>query len=152
MPRCRLVPLLALLALLLIGCGLGQADIERSIRENMKANLNVTVNTIDLRKLADGSFTGTATAQNGDVYEVSTTPPKSDRIEWKVTPGQTTVEGLVRAGLEQKTSSKVTLLNLTRPAPGTYTGRAELASGEKYNVSTRMEGMQLLWEAKPSSP
>jgi hypothetical protein len=139
-----------LCAILVAGCAPSQADVERSIRNEMKSTLDVVIASIDLQKQGDGVYLGTATAENGDVYDVTTTPTKDNKVEWNAIPGQATVERLVRAGLETQLASKVTSLQLTKRGPGDYTGPAELASGVKVIVSTRMEGPQLLWEAKPA--
>ena len=146
-----LVPII-LLSLLVSGCSPGQGEIEKSIRDEMKSQLNVVITSLDLKKQSDGSYTGSATAQNGDVYEVTTSPPKNNKIEWKAIPGQAMVERIVREGLEQRLSAKVTTLQLTRNGPGIYTGPAELATGSKVIVTTRMEGTQFLWEHKPANP
>jgi hypothetical protein len=141
-----------LLAFLVSGCGPGQRDIEKSIRTEMKSKMGVNMTSIDLKKQADGSFLGTATAENGDVYDVTTGPPKGNKIEWKALPGPAMVERVVRGGMEQQLSGKVKTLQLTKNGPGNYTGPAELTDGRKVVVTTRMEGMNLVWEAKPANP
>jgi hypothetical protein len=146
-----LVPAI-LLACLAAGCGVGQADIERSIRDEMKSKMGVVITSFDLKKQGDGSYVGTATAQSGDVYDVTTETPKGDTIQWKAVPGQAMVDKIVRDGMEQQLGAKVKTLQLTRKGPGNYTGPAELVTGVKMNVSTHMDGMQLLWEAKPATP
>jgi hypothetical protein len=140
------------LLFLVSGCGPRQSDIERSIRDEMKSSLNVVITSIDLKKLSDGGYTGTATAQNGDVYEVTALPPKNNKSEWKAIPGQAMVEQVVRSGLEKQLSCKVKTLQLTKNGPGIYTGPAELSTNQRVIVTTRMEGKQLLWEAQMAGP
>lgn len=140
------------LALLVSGCSPSQNDIEKSIRDGMKTNLGVRVSSLDLKKQADGSYAGTAVAQNNEVYDVTTTPVKDNKVEWKAIPGQATVERKVREGLEQQLSTKVKTLQITKIGPGNYTGSAELATGAKVNIKTHMEGQQLMWEAQPATP
>jgi hypothetical protein len=145
--------LLVLPALLaLCGCGPRQGDVERSIRDEMKTKLGVVISSLDLKKQGDGSYAGTATAQNGDVYEVTTQPPRGNKIEWKAIPGQAMVEKMVREGIEKQMSTKVLTLRLTKSGPGSYSGTADLATGAKVTVTTRVEGAQILWEAKPANP
>jgi hypothetical protein len=143
-----LVPIV-LLVWFVPGCGVSKGDIERSIRDEMKSKMSVTIMSFDLQKQNDGSYAGTATADNGDVYDVSTAPPKEGKIEWKAIPGQTMVEKLVREGLEKQMSTKVKSLQLTKNGPGSYTGTAELASGMKVTVTSRMDGAKFVWEGKP---
>jgi hypothetical protein len=151
-PRAVFAVPIAFLASLVWGCSPSQGDIEKSIRDGMKSQLGVATTSIDLTKQADGAYLGTATAENGDVYEVTATPPKDYKIEWKAFPGQVMVEQRLREGLEQQLSSKVKTLQLTKHGPGSYSGPAELTSGVRVIVSTRMAGAQLMWEAKPASP
>src|SRR5262249_10847761 len=51
-------------ALLVSGCAPSQGEVERSIREEMKSKMGVVITSIELKKQADGSYVGTATAQN----------------------------------------------------------------------------------------
>jgi hypothetical protein len=150
-PRVVLAVLIALLATLVSGCGPSQANIEKSIRETMKSQQGVNITSIDLKKQADGTYVGTATAENGDVYDVTTSPAGNKGIEWKALPGQAMVEKRVREGLEQQLG-KVKSLQLTKHGPGTYEGPAELTTGAKVIVTTRMAGNQIMWEAKPANP
>jgi hypothetical protein len=141
-----------LLAFLASGCGPGKSDIEKSIRSEMKTSLGVDITTVQLNKQSDGSFVGTATAQNGDVYDVTTLPPKGNKCEWKALPGLPMVERRVREGLEQQLKVKVKSIQLTKNGPDSFAGSAELSTGVKMTVKTRMEGLQMLFEAKPVIP
>jgi hypothetical protein len=131
------------------GCAPTQRDVERSIRDEMKSSLNVEITRIDLTRQSDGSYTGTATASNGYVYEVMTEAPRSRRTPWKAVLAQVTVERLVREDLEAKLHSKVKTLALTRESFGLYTGTAELENGQKVKIATRMEGNGLRLEYEP---
>jgi hypothetical protein len=146
-----LVPIV-LLSLLVWGCSPSQRDVENSIRDEMKSALRVNITSLDLKKQGDGSYVGTATAENGDVYDVTTSPPSNNKIEWKAVPGQAMVEKLVRAGLKEQLSAEVKSLQLTKNGPGSYTGPPELSTGSKVIVTTRMEGVNLRWEARPANP
>ena len=142
----------ALIAVLAAGCSPGQSDIEKSVREGMKSTMSVDISSFDLKKQSDGSYLGTATALNGDLYDVTTLPAKNNKMEWKAMPGQSMVEKSVRIGIEQQMSSKVKSLQLTKSGPGIYSGPAELDNGAKVMVTTHWQGTQLLWEAKPIAP
>jgi hypothetical protein len=150
--RVVLVVLFGLLALTATGCAPGQAEVENAIRTEMKAKMGVVIKSVDLKKQSDGSFIGTATAENGDVYDVTTTAPKGNLLEWKATFGQALVEKAVRAEIEKRMGSKVKTLQLNKHGPGNYSGRAELESGVKMTVTTRLDGTQLLMETKPETP
>ena len=143
-----LVPV-CLVVVLVAGCAPGKSDIEKSIRNEMKSSLGVEISTVDLQKQSDGTYTGTATAANGDIYDVTTTPPKSGKTEWKAVPSQIMVERLVRADLEAKTQTKVQSLALTKSSPGNYTGTAELTNGKKFKVTTSLEGKTLMLKTEP---
>ena len=150
--RAVLVIPIALLALLGTGCDSSRSNIEKSIRDEMKSQMGVVITSFDLKKQGNGGYAGTATAQNGDVYDVTTSPPNNNRIEWKAIPGQAMVEKLLHTGIEQQLGAKVKSLQITKTEPGNYTGSAELETGFKVTVTTRMEGKNLLWEAKPVAP
>jgi hypothetical protein len=139
----------ALVCALAAGCAPSKGDIEKSIREEMKTSLNVDVAAVNLTKQPDGSYVGTATAANGDVYDVTTNPPQGARIEWKAIPSQAMVERDVRAGVESHYQVKVKTLSLTKKGPGTYNGTVEFENGTKMSVSTSMEGKQLVWKTEP---
>jgi hypothetical protein len=139
---------IVLLALVNTGCSSNQANLEKSIREEMKSKMGVDITSFDLKKLTDGSYTGTATAQNGDEYEVIAAAPSGNTISWKAVPGKAVVERNVREAVEKQESAKVKSLELTRKAPGVYSGPAELSTGRKLTVTTHMEGTNLMmkWE------
>ncbi len=141
-----------LLALALAGCAPSQADIEKSVRTEMQTQLGVTITAVALTKQADGSYAGTATAQNGDAYDVTTLPPSGNKIEWKAIQGQVMIEKVLRDGIKQQMGGDVKTLQLTKSGAGTYAGTAELTSGQKIKVSTHMEGTTLKWEAAPETP
>jgi hypothetical protein len=135
-----------LVAPLVSGCSPGQRAVEQSIVQEMKSGRGVEITAINLTKQGDGSYTGTATAANGDTYEVVTEPPKGGQIRWEAIPDQTMIERHVRSEMDAKLPAKVVALSLTRKGKGVYEGTAELANGFKYNVSTKMEGTNLHWE------
>jgi hypothetical protein len=141
-----------LFALPISGCAPSQSDVERSIRDEMKSKKGLNITSIDLKKQDDGSFVGTATAENGDVYDVTTKPPKGSQIEWNAVPGPAMVDRIVKAGLEQQLMTKVKTLQLTKNQPGHYTGRAELANGSQVTVTTHMQGADFVWKADPVNP
>jgi hypothetical protein len=85
------------------------------------------------------------------VYDVTTLAPSGNKIEWKAVQGQVMIEKMLREGIKQQVGSDVKTLQLTKSAPGTYAGTAELATGAKYKVSTHMEGTTLKWEAEPAA-
>jgi len=145
----HLIRIGCLLFLFATGCTPSQSDVEKSIREEMKSALGVTIQSLDIKKQADGSYMGTATAENGDLYEVNTQPPKCGTVEWKAVPGQAMVEKIVKDGIEKQIGSPVKTLTLTKKGPGNYSVPAVLQNSAKVNVSSRMEGAMLMWEALP---
>lgn len=54
---------------------LSQPELERDIREFMKSERNIDITSFSLKNEADGSYSGTATARNGNFYDVIITPP-----------------------------------------------------------------------------
>jgi hypothetical protein len=140
----------AALALLAAGCAPGKSDIEKSVREEMKTQLGLEITAIDLTKKDDGSYAGTATAANGDVYDIVTGKPSGNKIEWKAYPSQSVIEKTVRSELESQMKTKVKSLALASKGEHVYEGKAELENGMKMKVSTHMDGTQLKWEAVPS--
>lgn len=140
----------ALLLALLAGCGPSKNDLDKSIKAEMKSSMNVEITSTNLTKQSDGGYTGTATATNGDIYDVTVEPPKSGRTEWKAIPSQSMVEKMMREGIETQVKVKVKALSLTKQGPGTFTGTADLENGLKMNVSTNMEGRSMRWKAEPA--
>lgn len=138
------------LVAVLCGCGPSKGDIEKSIINEMKTSMNVEITSTSLTKQSDGSYTGTATARNGDVYDVTVEPPKGGRTEWKALPGQAMVEKTIREGIEGQNKMKVKALTLNKQGPGIYTGTAVLENGFKMSVSTSMEGKQIMMKAEPA--
>lgn len=141
-----------------VACAPSQADIEKSIRDEMKSKNNVTITTIDLTKNADGTYTGTAIAENGDVYDVTTKLPERGKIEWQAVESQSTrdkkmiveVHRVVREGMEEQYKTKVKVLNMQKAEGNKYEGKAETEIGLKYSVKAEVEGVQIKWESVPS--
>jgi len=148
-PRFSLLVCVGMFAFLVSGCSPGKSDIEKSIKEEMKKTNNVEITSVSLTKKDDGSYDGTATAANGDVYDVTTAAPSGVKIEWKALPGEPMVERLVREDIEAKFKVIVKRFNLTKHEPGNYTGVVE-TDGGKIKVKTHMEGANLLWELEPA--
>lgn len=148
MPRALSVAALALV--LFAGCGPSQATIERSIRDEMKKGLNVEVSALNLTKQADGGYTGTATAPNGDAYDVQVKPPQAGGTEWKAVPSQAMLEKQIKQQIASQVGAEVKSLALTKSAFGVYTGPAVLANGQRMDVRTFMDGMQVRFEATPA--
>ena len=134
---------------LLSGCAPGKSDIEKSIKDEMKSSLGVEVVSVNLTKQSDGSYTGTATAVNGDVYDVACDPPKGGKAEWRAFPSQAMLERDMRKDLEEKAKGKVKSLTLTKQGPGTFTGTAVFEDGSKAKVSTTVEGKQVMSKYEP---
>lgn len=130
------------------GCGPTQASVEQAIKEGIKAELKVDVKKFDLKKQESGGYTGSATTEGGDIYDITTQPITGNKVEWKAVPGQAMVEHIVRDGIEKQMATMVTKLQLTKESPGTYSGSAEISSGRTVAVKTRLDGSQLVWEAK----
>jgi hypothetical protein len=148
MRRC-IVALVGLLAFGISGCAPSQSELEKSIKEGMKSQLNVEVSSLNLTKQSDGSYVGTASCTNGDVYDITTTAPDKGKIEWKAKPGQAAIERRVREGMEEKLGGKVKSLTLTKSSDEGYTGVGEMTTGLKYDIKVEAVGTQLRWEAVP---
>jgi uncharacterized protein with FMN-binding domain len=130
----------------LVGCAPSKTDIDKSLREEMKSKLNVEITSTNLTKQPDGGYTGTATAANGNVYDVTVGPPKGGQFEWKVVLGQSTIERMIRQDAETRGKVKVKALTLTKRGDGQYEGPLELENGEWLTVTTKLEGSDLKWE------
>lgn len=133
----------------LSGCAPSKGDIEKSIKDEMKTSMNVEITSTNLTKGADGGYTGTATAANGDVYDVTAETPKGGRSAWTAIPAQSTVERMVREKIENDNKVKVKSIALTKQGPGVFSGTLELEGGGKMKVSTSMEGKNMNWKAEP---
>jgi uncharacterized protein with FMN-binding domain len=140
-----------------VGCAPpAQNELEKSVRDEMKAKHNVGMVSFDLKKQDDGSYVGTATADNGDVYDLTTSPPKQGKMEWKTNLSQASrdknmlaeVIRLTRDGLEEKFKTKVTELSLTKVADNNYEGTAETENKQKWNVKAEFDGTQVKWQAQ----
>jgi hypothetical protein len=111
-------------------------------REEMKTKLNVNIASIDLKKQSDGGYIGTATADNGDVYDVTVTPPQGSRIEWKAFASQATLEKDFRTQIENWEKLKVKTLNLIKQEAANYTGMAVFENDAELGLEAAMEGTQ----------
>lgn len=131
---------------------LAQASVEKLIREHMKTSLDADVTVADMKKQPDGSYTGTATAANGDTYEVTAGAPTQAGIQMNYVAGQNTVERLVREDIEKQTKAKIKSFALTRKGPGTYTGTATQENGGVLVVNTKLDGNSLRWTFAPLRP
>lgn len=132
------------------GCGPSQATIERSIRDEMKKSMNVEISAINLAKQPDGGYTGTATASNGDAYDVHVNAAQGNRTEWKAVPSQAMLEKQVSTEIAKQVGSPVQSMALTKTGFGSYTGTATLANGQKMDVRTFLDGKQVRFEATPA--
>lgn len=149
MPRFLAFVLPICLATALVGCAPSKSDIDKSIKDEMKSSMNVDITSTALTKQSDGGYTGTATAANGDVYDVTVEPSKNGRSEWKAIPSQAMVEKMVREGLAAQLKVNVKGLALTKQGLGIYSGTADLDNGQKMKVTTSMEGKNMSWKAEP---
>jgi hypothetical protein len=149
MPRSLVLLVPVCLVATLVGCAPSKGDIDKSIKEEMKTSLGLDITSTDLTKKADGGYTGTATAANGDVYDVEVEPSKSGKAEWKAVPSKPTVEKMVREMIDNQIKIKVKSLDLSKQGFGSYTGTATLENGQKMKVTGTMEGKNLNLKADP---
>jgi hypothetical protein len=148
----RVVGRLACLIVFLVsGCNPGQSDIEKSIREGMKSQMSVDITTIDIKKQSDGSYIGTCTASNGDVFDVTTDAPSGGKIAWKAAPGKAALERSLREIISNQLHLKVKSMNLTKEGKN-YSGTADTEEGVKLNVSATWTGSQFSLQAVPIAP
>jgi uncharacterized protein with FMN-binding domain len=131
---------------------LAKESVEKLIREHMKTSLNADVTVTDMTKQADGSYTGTAAAANGDTYEVTAGAPTAAGIQMNYVAAQNTVERLVREDIEKQTRAKIKSFALTRKGPGVYTGTATQENGGVLSINTKLEGSSLTWTYRPLRP
>jgi|GEM_PF-6656821 len=144
---CRLIPFAAIsLGFLVVGCAPSEREVEQVIREGLKVDQDVDVVTVNLTKQPDGGYLGTATATNGDTYDVTVEPPKGGRVRWRAAASQAMVERFVRERIEERYFSKVKALDLKKQGNGTYTGTAELEDGNRIQISATTTGQKLRWE------
>lgn len=146
----RTLTLAALALVLFAGCAPSKSAIESSIREEMKNSMGVQVSAIDLTKMPDGSYTGTATAATGDVYEVQVNAPQGGRTEWKAVPSKSMLEKQISQQIASQVGTQVTSVTLTKTGFGVYTGTAVLANGQRMSLRTFLEGKQIRFEALPA--
>ncbi len=126
----------ACLLAVIAGCSAGKTDMEKSVKQEMKTALNVEITAVSLTKQSDGGYSGTATAANGDTYDVTATAPSSDgRFEWKAVVTQSTVERMLRDHLKTTMTIEVSALDLKKQPDGGYTGTANAANGDTYEVT-----------------
>lgn len=142
---CRLV-LFAALGFLVVGCAPSEREVEQVIREGLKVDHDVDVATINLTKQPDGGYLGTATATNGDTYDVTVEPPKGGRVRWRAAASQAMVERFVRERIEERYFIGVKTLELKKQSNGTYTGTAELVDDSKIQISVTTTGQKLHWQ------
>lgn len=144
MPRALSVVAAALF--LLAGCGPSRADIEHSIRDEMKNGMNVEITKIDLAKQPDGGYTGTATATTGDVYDVEVQAPKGNRSEWKALPTPAVLEKQLAKNLGAKLGDQLKSVHVNKIGGGLYAATVILASGERLEMRSKMVGNQVMFE------
>ncbi len=132
------------------GCGPTQADVEKSIRDGMKSQLNIEITAVDLKKQPDGTYAGTATAANGDVYDITTEPPSGGTMQWKALPTPPVVERQVKQIMEEQTKGKLRSLKLAKKDGNRYEGTAEAEDGTKLKVTAEMDGTQLKCQWAPA--
>jgi hypothetical protein len=139
---------LALVLPWLAGCGApSQADVERTVRDGMKVERGVEVKEVNLTQQPGGAYTGTATADNGDTYDVVVDRPRAGKVRWRATATQPTVERLLRERIERTHGSPVAKLELTRESEGSYYGTFTLEAGTRWTVTANTEGVELKWQA-----
>lgn len=145
--RLALTGLLPLLAFAVAGCGVSQRDVENQIRVEMGRNMGVTVWSFDLKEEPDASYVGTATTTRGDVYDV-TAKVVDGKPDWKAIPGQAMMEADIRRGIERQYSRRLKTLQLTKTSPGVFFGKAELATGERFDLKAHFDGREVKWDAQ----
>lgn len=142
------VPIFAM-TLLSGGCAPSQEAIEKSIRDEMKSTMKVEVKSIDIKKQEDGSYIGTATAENGDTYDITTEKPDQGKIAWKATPSKTTLERMMSEIVTNQLNLKVKSLNLDKKEGLNYSGMAESQEGLKFTLTADWDGKQYNLKATP---
>jgi hypothetical protein len=141
-----------MLAFLVGGCAPSQAEIEKSIRDEMKSSMQLEIKSIDIKKQDDGSYLGTATAENGDTYDVTTEKPDQGKIAWKATPSKTTLERMMGDIVTNQLKLKVKTLRLDKKVGLNYSGQAETHEGVKVTLTADWDGKQYNLKAVQAAP
>jgi uncharacterized protein with FMN-binding domain len=133
------------LVAVLVGCAPSKGDIEKSIKDEIKSRLGVEATAVNPTKQSDGGYTGTATAANGDVYDITVAPASRRRAEWKAVVSQGTVERMLRDHLKNNLKMEVAKMELTKEPDGNYSGTATATNGETIEVRAdpKPEGIAL---------
>lgn len=133
---CRFTALALLVCLIgLASCTPSPFDVEQSVRGEMQTKMGIELSALDLAKQPDGSYTGTATVVNGDVYEVAVDPPGSGRIKWRAVATQATIERMLRDHLEGNLHLNVKTMEVKKQPDGSYAGTATATNGDVYELT-----------------
>jgi hypothetical protein len=146
-----LLPFITSLALPLTGCSPSQAEIENTVKKGMEDQLKIQVKSLTLTKQSSDYYTGTAEATNGDKYDVTVTV-KGNQYEWKAFPDKTTLEKVVKKGMQDQLKVQVKSMTLNKGPGDNYSGTAETFTGARYDITVTIHGKDIQWKAQLSAP
>lgn len=109
-------------------------SLENSIRQEMKSKRGVEITEIDLSKVADGGLGGTATAANGDVYELQVDKSDGSRRAWTARPSKKMLEREITALMANSSLGTATTIDIAKTDSGGYEGTATTSTGSTYEV------------------
>jgi hypothetical protein len=150
MSRCCLPVLTALAVCLLSGCGPTKGQVESEVKKMLESQLKITVSSLSLQETGPKAYSGTATSDRGDTYELAV-KVEGDTIHLKAIPDRAGVEKEFRKMIESqgKGLTIASFSGLKRDDEMCYTGKATLNNGQVMTLSTSWQGEQYMYEVKP---
>ncbi len=109
-------------------------SLKNSIKQEMKSTRRVDITDINLAKSADGGLSGTATASNGDVYDLQVDKPGGSRQAWTASPSKKMLEREISTMMAKSSLGTAGTIDITKTDSGGYVGSATTSAGDTYEV------------------
>ena len=112
-------------------------QIERLVRQGFEQQLRLDVRSIRLEQTQEHVYSGTITTTAGEDWDVTarlTWPNGRKQVRWEAQPPLERAERELRKDMEAKLNKRVRSLELVRQPDGRLSGKAELTSGEQYDI------------------
>jgi|GEM_PF-4130233 len=143
----------AVLLMLLAGCkpGPSDADVEKAVREGMRAQHGVELVSFELKKGDGGRVTGFATDAKGTRYAVEANPAGFGKFEWKAEAvlGVAEIERKVTEGMLEQMKVRFVSMSLVEEPKETFTGTAKAENDDEYEIAVVLRGGLIDWKAIP---